>query len=169
MRSSLPQDSRPSRTAVKRAALAVTELAHRIAELPEATFRRLPLDADTREDFATARALKPSGARDRLLRHLSAVLREEAELLEQLRAALDGTDQQHRDEARLFHHLETLRDRLLVPESADAALVEAQAEFPALDSPALKNALALHRKTGDKAAFRSVFRLLRDAAEKATP
>ena len=168
MRPAPPQDQKPSRTAIKLAALAVTELCHKIADLPDAAFRRLPLSAETRADFEIARSLKSSGARDRVLRHLSAVLREEDEQLAQLRAALDGTDQQHRDESRLFHHLETLRDRLLDPEQQAVALAQAVQEFPALDRPALERALKLYHKTADKAAFRAVFKLLRDAA-KATP
>lgn len=169
MRPAPPQDQKPSRTAIKKAAHAVTELAHKIADLPESTFRRMPISAELRADFELARSLKASGARDRILRHLSAVLREETEQLEQLRAALDGTDQQHRDDSRRFHHLEGLRDRLLDPEQAAQALTQAAQEFPALDRSALERALKLHHKTADKAAFRTVFKLLRDAAEKSTP
>lgn len=161
--SSLP---RPSRTAVKQAALAVTELAHKIADLPEAAFRRLLLDEATREDFRIARNLKPSGARDRQLRHLSALLRDDENLLEQLRATLDGVDQQHLDESRRFHELEELRDRLLDPHRQAAALDDITRRFPALDRPTLERALKQHRTSSDKAAFRTVFRLLRAAAEQ---
>lgn len=157
-----------SRTARKAAAHAVTDLAHQIADLPEATFRRLPLDAETRAAFVIARSLKASSARARQLRHLGAVLREEEEMLQGVRLVIDGNDQRQLDDNKLFHQLEGLRDRLLAVESAAAALAEASTAFPALDQTALKNALAQHRKDGDKKAFRTVFRLLREAAAKVT-
>lgn len=170
MRKSTPQDNpqeeRPSRTAVKNAALAVTDLAHQIAELPEATFRRLPLDAEARAAFVLARGIKASSARARQLRHLSALLRNAPEMLQAVHDTMHGTDQRHYEENRLFHQLETLRDRLLQPESAAAALDEAVAEFPVLDREALARAVHLHHKTADKKHFRTVFRLLREAAEK---
>lgn len=169
MRSSAPADHRPSRTAVKQAARAVTELAHAIATLPEATYRRLPLDTELRADFDVARKLKSSGARDRQLRHLGAVLREDEELLATLRSILDGVSQAHYDEARLFHELEGWRERLLDPQHQATALVEAVQAFPALDRPALERALQLYQKTGDKGAFRTMFRLLREAAAQQTP
>lgn len=157
-----------SRTARKEAAHAVTDVAHQIAELPEATFRRLPLNAEARAAFVVARGLKASSARARQLRHLGALLREDEEMLLGIRQTLEGSNQRQLDDAKLFHQLEELRDRLLVAESSGAALDEARLAFPALDPTALKSALAQHRKDGDKKAFRTVFRLLRDAAAKGT-
>jgi ribosome-associated protein len=155
-----------SRTARKEAVHAITDLAHQIAELPEATFRRLQLNEETREAFVVARGLKASSARARQLRHLGALLREDEEMLAGIRQTLEGNDQRQLADNKLFHDLEGLRDRLLVPESSAAALDEARTAFPALDQAALKNALAQHRKDGDKKAFRTIFRLLRDAAAK---
>ena len=155
-----------SRTARKEATHAVTDLAHQIAELPEATFRRLPLNEETREAFVIARGLKASSARARQLRHLGALLREDDEMLLGVRQTLEGSDQRQLADNKLFHDLEQLRDRLLLAESSAAALDEARTAFPALDQAALKSALAQHRKDSDKKAFRAVFRLLRDAAAK---
>jgi ribosome-associated protein len=155
-----------SRTARKEAVHAITDLAHQIAELPEATFRRLQLNDETREAFVVARSLKASSARARQLRHLGALLREDEEMLAGIRQTLEGNDQRQLADNKLFHDLEGLRDRLLLAESSAAALDEARTAFPALDHAALKNALAQHRKDGDKKAFRTIFRLLRDAAAK---
>ena len=155
-----------SRTARKEAVQAITELAHQIAELPEATFRRLQLNDETRAAFVVARGLKASSARARQLRHLGALLREDEEMLAGIRQTLAGNDQRQLADNKLFHDLEGLRDRLLAPESSAAALAEARTAFPTLDQVALKNALAQHRKDGDKKAFRTVFRLLREAAAK---
>lgn len=155
-----------SRTARKEAVHAITELAHQIAELPEATFRRLQLNDETREAFVVARGLKASSARARQLRHLGALLREDEEMLAGIRQTLEGNDQRQLADNKLFHDLEQLRDRLLLAESSTAALDEARTAFPALDLTALKSALAQHRKDNDKKAFRTVFRLLRDAAAK---
>lgn len=157
-----------SRTARKAAVHAVTDLAHQIAELPEATFRRLSLNDETREAFVVARGLKASSARARQLRHLGALLREDEEMLSGIRLTLEGNDQRQLADNKLFHDLEGLRDRLLLAESSAAAFAEARTAFPALDQAALKSALAQHRKDSDKKAFRTVFRLLRDAASKGT-
>lgn len=157
-----------SRTARKEAAHAITDLAQQIAELPEATFRRLPLNEETRAAFVIARGLKASSARSRQVRHLAGLLREDDVMLSGVHQTLEGNDQQQLDNNKLFHHLEELRDRLLAPESTAAALHEALTAFPALDQAALKSALAQHHKDSDKKAFRTVFRLLRDAAAKVT-
>lgn len=157
-----------SRTARKEAAHVVTELAHQIAELPEATFRRLPLDAEMRAAFVIARGLKANSARARQLRHLGGQLREDEEMLSGVRQTLEGNDQRQLDDNKLFHRLEELRDKLLAVESSASAWHEALAAFPALEQAALKSALAQYHKDGDKKAFRTVFRLLRDAAVKVT-
>ena len=155
-----------SRTARKEAMQAITELAQQIAELPEATFRRLQLNEETREAFIIARGLKASSARARQLRHLGGLLREDDEMLAGIRLTLEGNDQRQLADNKLFHDLEGLRDRLLAPESSATALAEARTAFPSLDQAALKCAMTQHRKDGDKKAFRTVFRLLRDAASK---
>ena len=157
-----------SRTARKEAAHAVTDLAQQIAELPDATFRRLQLNDETRAAFVLARGLKASSARARQLRHLGALLREDEEMLAGIRQTLEGNDQRQLADNKLFHDLEGLRDRLLAEEGAAVALEEARTAFPLLDQVALKSALAHYRKDGDKKAFRTVFRLLRDAAAKET-
>jgi len=166
MRRTVHEQDRPSRTARKKEALAVTELAHQVAGLPEATFRRLPLATEVRNDFIIARGLKASGARDRLLRHLSALLRDDEELLAAVRDTLGGFDRRQQEESRLFHRLEGLRNRLLEPETASAALDEVRRDFPSLDLSALQRALTAQRN-GDKGAYRTIFRLLRDAAPPA--
>lgn len=155
---------RPSRTKRKHAAEAVTELAHELAELPEATFRRLPLPDDLRAEFAQVRGMKASAARERQLRHLGGALRDDADVLEQLREVLAGHSQAQRDEARLLHQLEGLRTRLCDPQQSAAALTEAATAYPALDGAALRHQLELYRRDADKKAFRTIFRLLAAAA-----
>lgn len=155
-----------SRTKKKEAALAVTALAHRLADLPEAAFRRLHLDEDLQESFLTVRGLKPSGARDRLLRHIGAVLREERSTLERLQSFLDEFDGQHGEEARRFHRYEELRNALLDPDREAETLAHLHSELPGLDAAALPPLIRRCRLGGDKAAHRQLFRLLRDAGEK---
>lgn len=151
---------RPSRTQLKHAAEAVTELAQRLAELPEATFRRLPLPEELRAEFAQVRVMKVSGARARQLRHLGSVLREDAELLAQLQEVLAGHSQAQRDEARALHRIEELRTRLVDPQQGAAALDELAAVAPGIDRGALQQQIELYRRNADKKAFRTIFRLL---------
>lgn len=151
---------RPSRTKRKHAAEAVTELAHHLAELPEATFRRLPLPEELRAEFGQVRAMKVSGARARQLRHLGSALREDAELLAQLQEVLAGHSQAQRDEARTLHRIEELRSRLVDPQQGAAALDELVTVAPGLDRGALQQQIELYRRHADKKAFRTIFRLL---------
>jgi ribosome-associated protein len=160
----LPADyERPSRSALKRAAEAVTDLAHRLADLPDAAFRRLPLTDELRAEFVLVRGMKDSGARARQLRHLGSALREDAELLEQLQSVLAGHSQAQRNDARALHRIEELRTRLLDPELSSAVLLELAETAPNLDRAALQRAINAYRGSNDKKAFRTIFRLLQSA------
>jgi ribosome-associated protein len=160
----LPPDSeRPSRSALKRAAAGVTDLAEQLADLPEAAFRRLPLSAALLSEFVQVRAMKASGARARQLRHLGSALRADPEVLAQLQATLAGHTQVQRDDARALHRLEELRARLLDPQQSAAALAEVMATLPDIDRSALQHAIHACRDNNDKKAFRSIFRLLQSA------
>lgn len=157
----LPPDSeRPSRTQRKLAAEAVVELAHKLADLPDATFKRLPLTEELRAEFSQVRKMKASAARERQLRHLGSELRADEELLAELTAVLGGHSQARRDEAQHFHQIEELRESLLDPKYGSAALADLESRAPHLDHAALRHQIELYRRTGDKKVYRAIFRLL---------
>lgn len=163
----LPEETvRPSRTQRKLAAEAVTELAHRLTELPDATFKRLPLSDELRAEFSQVRKMKASAARERQLRHLGSELREDEELLARLKETLAGHDQKSRDEARLLHQFETWRTRLVDEALHAVTLNEVCAALPGLDRKALLDLIERYVQRCDKAAYRGIFRLLQEAERK---
>jgi ribosome-associated protein len=154
-----------SRTARKRAAHAVEDLAYQLVELPDSQWRKLPVDAELREEIALARNTQGHGSRKRQTRHLAALLRERGEVIETVREFLDAIGQQTRQQTESFHELEVLRDRLCAPATFAAALEEAK-EQTGIDPEALAGLARSVHTGGDKRAAREIFRRLRAAREK---
>jgi ribosome-associated protein len=156
----------PSRTARKRAAHQVEELAWQLVEVPEAFLGGLPLSEEVAADLRLARATGGRGARSRQVRHLAAQLRRRPEEAQALAAALAGTDEVHRREQALFHSLEALREELCGKEDLTEVLQRTLAVCPDLDREAAARLARSVRTTGDRRAYRELFRLLRTAAAK---
>jgi len=160
-----PQEGR-GRSAKKRAALAVEDLAKRLVDLPEAACRKLPLSADIRRELQLARETKAMGARKRQTKHLAGELRRREEEIETIQEFFAAVDQVNLEERRDFHHLEELRDRLCAPGTFSEALEEALRDCPTLDRETLSGLARSVHGSGDKRASREIFRRLRDAFEK---
>lgn len=155
----------PSKSAKKRAAKEVEELAKQLAEVSDAAFGKLPLAGDLREEVRLARATKAHGARKRQIQHLAAVLRRREEDAEALRAHLDSLNQVHYQDQKRFHLLEEWRDRICDPDSCEQALEEVRRIFPSADVGALARLAKAVQLSSDKRASREIFRLLRTAQE----
>lgn len=153
----------PSRSAKKRAAKAVEELARELADLSEAAFARLPIDEELRDEVRLARRTRAHGARKRQIQHLAGVLRHREDVAEALRVHLDGLNQVHYREQQAFHALEQLRDRLCDPAGCPGALEEVRCTLPTVDRTALARLAKAVHLSRDKRAAREIFRLLRDA------
>lgn len=153
-----------SRTARKRAAHAVEDLAMQLVELPDSQWRKLPIDAELREEIALARNTQGHGSRKRQTRHLAALLREREEVVENVRDFLDSAGQQTRQQTESFHELELLRDRLCEPTTFATALAEAV--VLGADRETLAGLARSVHAGGDKRAAREIFRRLRTAQEK---
>ncbi|PLX85471.1 MAG: hypothetical protein C0617_04030 [Desulfuromonas sp.] len=157
------------RSAKKRAAKEVEELAFRLVEMPETGLKKLPASQEVREEIELARSTKGGSSRKRQIKHLAGALRRREEEAEQLRSFLDGTDAVHLQEKRDFHSLEELRDRLCDPELFAAALQEATGAFPLLEREALSRLARSVHDHGDRRAFREIFRLMRKAKDESAP
>lgn len=153
----------PSRSARKRSAQGVEELARQLVALSEAQLRQLPVSPQIMEELQQVRAVRSLQARDRQVRHLAACLRREEEVLPPLEAFLAGHDQRQLEDRQQFHQLEQWRDALCQPQSSSQALAEITRELPAADAKNLSR-LARTAQNGDRRAFREIFRLLRQAA-----
>lgn len=163
------QDREPSKSAKKRAAKEIEELAKQLAEISDAAFARLPVSAELKEEVRLARSTKAHGARKRQIQHLAAVLRKQEDEAEALRAHLDSLNQVHYQDQKQFHVLEELRDRLCAPDSCSEALEEVRRTLPAADAGALGRLAKAVHLSSDKKAAREIFRLLRTAQETLVP
>ncbi|HNR91212.1 MAG TPA: ribosome biogenesis factor YjgA, partial [Dokdonella sp.] len=104
----------PSRSQLRREALAVFALAEALVALPDAELVRMPLDADLVDEVRRARAVSQQIARKRQVQFLAKQMRRlDEDALAPLRAALAHDRAQMRRAAADLHHVERWRDRLL--------------------------------------------------------
>lgn len=158
------------RTAKKREAKAIEQLAQRLADLTEAEFTKLPESPELSKEIQLARSTRGHSPRKRQIKHLAGLLRGHEEQREEIIAALDGQTVSQRQETLAFHHLEELRDRLCSAATFETALAEARRSYPHLDHGKLARLARSVHEHGDKKAARDIFRRLRKAAEvKDTP
>lgn len=161
----------PSKTQVKKAMLALQDLALALLDLSEERLRQLPLDDRLLEALEELRQTHAHSARKRQMKYVGKLLRDTAvdEVQEALAAARTG---QVADTAR-FHTLEAWRDRLLNDDTALAAWI---AEHPQSDNRAFRNLVERARREYDAtdggrqgqlprkgSAYRELFKQLRSA------
>ena len=155
----------PSRSAKKREAKAVEQLAQRLAELSDAELGRLPKTPELTKEVELVRNTRGHSSRKRQIKHLAGWLRGHDEQRAEIEAALDGQSLSDRQETLAFHHLEELRDRLCAAETFPAALADVRSTYPHLDTGKLARLAGSVHEYGDKKAAREIFRRLRKAAE----
>jgi len=161
------EEAGPSRSAKKRAAKEVEELARALVDLPETEMARAPLAEGIAGEIRQARATRAHGARKRQIKHLAGVLRRHPEELARLQDFLEGRNQVRLEQRDAFHRVEELRDRLCDPDQFAAALEESLRVFPGLDRDSLSRLARAVHTGGDRKAFREIFRQLRKASEQA--
>lgn len=154
----------PSRSQKRREALDVLALAERLVELPDGQLAAIALPDDLRELVRDSRRITAQIARKRQLQFLAkAMRREEEDVLDAIRGALDKDRDQSRRETAELHRLEAWRERLL--EDGDEALAELLDQYPAADRQLVRqlvrNARLEREKQRPPRAFRELFRVLR--------
>jgi len=136
-----------------------------MVEAGDATCKRLPLTDELREELQLIRNLKAPGARKRQIKHLAGLLRNDEDSVAAILAALDTVRRTNRAERDAFHRIERLRNALCDPDRFAKALESAADELPALDWQAITRLATRVHLTGDKRAFREIFRRLRALTE----
>jgi ribosome-associated protein len=155
----------PSRSQLRRDALAILKLAEALANLSDAQLGRVPLEAALIEEVRRTRATPQPIARKRQTQYLAKLLRrlDDGEIAD-VRRILEGDRQQSHRETAALHQLEAWRDRLIA--EGDEALDAWMTEHPASDRQQLRtlirqaNAEALKNKP--PRASRELFRTLRE-------
>ena len=155
----------PSRSELRREALAVRELAERLVEQPPARLHQLPLAEDLLAIVLSAQRITAQIAHKRQVGFLAKKLRrEDDETLIALRAALEHDKADSRREAAALHRVEALREQLIA--GGDAELGDLVASHPRADRQRLRQLVrnAREEKLRNKPphSYRELFRELRD-------
>lgn len=159
----------PSRSQQRRDALAVFELAERLAALGDGQLSVIPMPDELRELVRDSRRITSQIARKRELQFLAKAMRkEDDEVIDAIRRALEhDRDEARRDTARL-HRLEVWRERLMGED--DAALTELLDEYPSANRQELRqlirNAKIEREKQRPPHAFRELFRNLKELIDE---
>lgn len=162
-------DEGPSRSQRRRDALDVLALASRLVEQNEADLTRLPLSDDLRVIVRESQRITQQIARKRQLAFLAKNLRrEDTDLLETLRHALEHGKADARRETAALHRVEAWRERLI--DEGDSALAELISAHPGTDRQHLRQ---LARNAKDERlhnkplhAYRELFRELRELLDE---
>jgi len=153
-----------SKSQRKRESLALRDLGADLVALAPARLAQLPLPDDLRDAVVEAQHIKSHGAHKRQLLYIGKLLRNMDAA--PIREALDGLENQSAEAKAALHRLERWRDRLL--DEGDHALEALVEEYPAADRQHLRQLIRTAHKEKLKnkppAAFRSLFRYLRDLA-----
>ena len=155
----------PSRTQQRIEALEIRGLAEKLVALPAAQLARLPIPEELMPHIVETQRITSHIAHKRQLQFLAKQMRrEEDEVLEAIRDAMDEGGEAARRETALLHQAEQWRDRLLADgDDALAALLE---EFPTANRQKLRqlvrNATDERAKNKPPRAFRDLFREVRE-------
>ena len=161
----------PSRTQQRIEALEIRNLAEKLVALPAAQLARLPIPEELMPHIVETQRITSHIAHKRQLQFLAKQMRrEEDEVLEAIRDAMDEGGEAARRETALLHQAEQWRDRLLADgDDALAALLE---EFPTADRQKLRqlvrNATDERAKNKPPRAFRDLFREVRELLSDAS-
>jgi ribosome-associated protein len=122
------QEEFRSRTDIKKAAQAVTDLGEQLAQLPESTLLRMQLPDALVEAIKLLRKMDRGPALKRQKQYIGKYLRDNEQLLPEIKAFLEEEELKSKRQAQHFKQLEQWRDRLLA--EGDDALNELIAAYP---------------------------------------
>lgn len=155
----------PSRSQNRREALEVLELGEKLVSLTEAQLSKLPVPESLLPHIRECKRITAQIAHKRQLQYLAKQMRrEDDEVLDAIRDALDEKGDAARREVAAMHRIETWRERLL--EGGDVALAELLDEHPEADRQVLRqlvrNTLEERKRNKPPRAFRELYRELRE-------
>ncbi|QKI89166.1 ribosome biogenesis factor YjgA [Thiomicrorhabdus xiamenensis] len=157
------QEEFDSRTQIKEAALAVTELGEQLLQMSPATLSKLNLPGDLREALDTMSRITKGNAIKRQKSYIGKLLRQNEPLIVEIKALLDEEEIKRKQQNAHFHKLEQWRDRLV--EEGDEALGELMQQYPQVDRQHLRQAIRNAQKEQEQGkppkAAREIFKYLR--------
>jgi len=155
----------PSRSQNRRDALEVLALGEKLVSLTEAQLAKLPVPESLLPHIRECKRITAQIAHKRQLQFLAKQMRrEDDEVLEAIRDALDEKGEAARRETAAMHRVEAWREKLLA--EGDAALAQLLDEYPNADRQSLRqlvrNALEERKRNKPPRAFRELYRELRE-------
>ncbi|RMF18021.1 MAG: DUF615 domain-containing protein [Gammaproteobacteria bacterium] len=159
-----PDDEWVSKTQRKREAEALQKLGERLTHLREEQRNALPLSDTLREGIDTYLRIKSHEARRRQLQYIGKVMK--AENLDAIREAVDRLDSTTEAYARIHHHAEHWRARLLSDDKS--ALTEFLEAHPGLDIQSLRTLIRNAKKDQETGKNRGNLKKLYQAIREAS-
>ncbi|MCP1727677.1 ribosome-associated protein [Natronospira proteinivora] len=161
------EDDRPSRSQMKREAEMRQKMGERLSELPDSTLRGLGLPDELVESLKRIRHMRRGGGLRRERQRIGALMRKID--ISEVKQTLAQREAEKAAEARAFHHLEQLRDRMLAGEDeAFKTLQQAGGDQAVQQARELVHRAEQEEIRGQPpAAARALFRLVRDTLSKA--
>ena len=155
----------PSRSQNRRDALEVLALGEKLVSLTETQLAKLPVPESLLPHIRECKRITAQIAHKRQLQYLAKQMRrEDDEVLEAIRDALDEKGEAARRETAAMHRVEAWREKLLA--EGDAALAELLDEYPNADRQSLRqlvrNTLEERKRNKPPRAFRELYRELRE-------
>jgi ribosome-associated protein len=156
------ESEKPSKSARKREIQAMQTLADQMAGLSDHELQRLGVNESLREAIDLVRPMRPSGARNRQLKHCVKFM--DMSALAEVLAYLDDRHSQQVEVNRRFHEIERWRDRLIA--EGDAGLEILFDTYGGLDHQRVRQLCrdaSREKETGKPAgAGRRLYRYLRE-------
>jgi len=155
----------PSRSQNRRDALEVLALGEKLVSLTETQLAKLPVPESLLPHIRDCKRITAQIAHKRQLQFLAKQMRrEDDEVLDAIRDALDEKGDAARRETAAMHRVEAWREKLLA--EGDAALAQLLDEYPNADRQSLRqlvrNTLEERKRNKPPRAFRELYRELRE-------
>ena len=155
----------PSRSQQRRDALEVLALGEKLVAMSEAQLAKLPIPESLLPHIRECKRITAQIAHKRQLQYLAKQMRrEDDDVLDAIRDALDEKGEAARRETAAMHRIEAWRERLL--DDGDTALAQLLDEYPNADRQLLRqlvrNTLEERKRNRPPRAFRELYRELRE-------
>jgi ribosome-associated protein len=157
------QEEFESRSDIKRAAQAVTDLAETIAQMSEDQIKRLQLPQNFTEAVLLYKKIGKGPALKRQKLYLGKMLRDNEPLIVEIKEKLAEIELKKKQQNAHFHKLEQWRDRLIA--EGDAALHELLQQYPQVDRQQIRqlmrNAQKEQQQNKPPKSSREIFQYLK--------
>lgn len=155
---------RKSKSQVKRELLALQELGRELVELPQTLLEQVPLTDELQHAVVKARGFKREALR-RQIQHIGGLMRHADE--QAIRQALVSLKKPHQAQVKVFHEIESWRDRLL--QGDNEVMTELCQRFSDIDRrhvrQLLRNAIKEREQGRAPKSARALFRYLSQLAK----